>query len=285
MSEPQNDGRDNKDCEIGNVFAEDLDCHRPDGMRLRDSPIQKELRDSERSAQPAGRDRLVNEYLRNAQWNDRGEADSGSHLAECMRPGKSHDRIGRKFKNYDDNEPFRLKLFEGRQNLLDLSIAQDQEDQDCKEDDSYPARDVFHGRILPQNLLHRFALRQLVNQLIQIANLAHYPVLDVFYPNSADHSLDRRSLWIGSRRFCVESFKVRTFLQLFLKLFLTVAGQPTNDLVDLGLGTTLPLGFGNVIRVNLGETCCVEIFFEHGVSEFDCTSYYISIGPVLVRFL
>jgi len=52
---------------------------------------------------------------------------------------------------------------------------------------------------------------------------------------------------------------------LGLELGLAVAGEPTEDLVDLGLRAALPLGLGDVQRIDAGERGGVDPVFFHSV--------------------
>ena len=45
------------------------------------------------------------------------------------------------------------------------------------------------GLCLAQDLLHRLALRQLVDELVQVANLLHGRLFDVLHSNATDHTL------------------------------------------------------------------------------------------------
>ena len=44
--------------------------------------------------------------------------------------------------------------------------------------------------LLPQDLLHRFALRQFIDQFVEIADLPHGWLLNVLYADAANHPFD-----------------------------------------------------------------------------------------------
>ena len=49
------------------------------------------------------------------------------------------------------------------------------------------------GSFLSQNLVHRFALRQLIDQFVQVANFPHRWLLDVLHTDTANHAFDQRT--------------------------------------------------------------------------------------------
>ena len=51
-----------------------------------------------------------------------------------------------------------------------------------------------------QDLLHRPALRQLVHQLVEIADLLHQRIRHFFHAHAAHHALDQRALRVHRRR-------------------------------------------------------------------------------------
>jgi hypothetical protein len=93
----------------------------------------------------------------------------------------------------------------------------------------------------PQNHLRCFALRKLVDQLIQVANLPHCGLFDVLHPDTTNHSFDQSPRRIQVRRFCEVGFNVCSFLELDFELFLVIARQPTNDFVDFCFRASLSL--------------------------------------------
>src|SRR5262249_57179705 len=47
--------------------------------------------------------------------------------------------------------------------------------------------------ILSQNFIHGFSPRQLINELIQVANFSHGRLLDFLHSDAANHTLDQGS--------------------------------------------------------------------------------------------
>ena len=68
--------------------------------------------------------------------------------------------------------------------------------------------------LLPQNFLHRLSLCELINQLIQVANLLHQRIFDVFYPNAAHYTLDKRTIRMKCWSLSEERFNIAFVLDL-----------------------------------------------------------------------
>src|SRR5690606_32001625 len=79
---------------------------------------------------------------------------------------------------------------------------------------------IWPAPLLPQDLLHRFTLRQLVDQLVQIANLAHGRLLDVFDSDAANHTLDQSARRIRARSSGEKGLEIGSLLDLRLELLL-----------------------------------------------------------------
>ena len=119
----------------------------------------------------------------------------------------------------------------------------------------------------PQDLLHRLALRQLVHQFVEGADLAHGRLLDRLDAHAADPALDQGARRVGPRRLGEERLDVGLLLQLRLKTLLRVAGQPADDRVDLGFRAVLFLRFGDIMRIDAGETHRIDaVLFFHGAN-------------------
>src|SRR5579871_1839814 len=78
--------------------------------------------------------------------------------------------------------------------------------------------------LLPQDLLQGFSLRQLIDQLVQIANFPHERFFDVLDPNPAYQALYQRPCRIQLRRLCEERFEGFSALELRIELLLAVSG-------------------------------------------------------------
>ena len=70
-----------------------------------------------------------------------------------------------------------------------------------------------------QNFFHLPTLRQLVDQLIQIANPLRHGVFDFFDTITADQAGNEVRIWVQGRPI-EECFKSHLFLDQFLQLFL-----------------------------------------------------------------
>jgi len=116
-----------------------------------------------------------------------------------------------------------------------------------------PLPRVARGALTAQDLLHRLAFCQLVDELVQPADLLHQRVVDLFHANAADHALDQRRVGVQGRRLMEEGLEVALPLDLLLQALLVVARQPADDLVDLFLRAVLALRLLDVQRVDLGE--------------------------------
>src|SRR5262245_51063042 len=47
---------------------------------------------------------------------------------------------------------------------------------------------------LPQNLLHRFSICQLIDELVQVADFSHQWIFDFFHAHTAHGALDQRAI-------------------------------------------------------------------------------------------
>ena len=64
------------------------------------------------------------------------------------------------------------------------------------------------GSSLPQNLVQCLSLCELINELVQVANLLHERVLNFLHANAAHHAFDERSIRIDPWRLGEESLQV-----------------------------------------------------------------------------
>src|SRR5262245_44184423 len=83
--------------------------------------------------------------------------------------------------------------------------------------------------LLAQNFLHRFSFRELINQLVQIANFLHQRIVDFFNANAAHNAFDERTIWMNGRCLSKKGFEIVFFFDLLLQSLLGIAGQPAND--------------------------------------------------------
>jgi len=72
------------------------------------------------------------------------------------------------------------------------------------------------------NLVHRLALGEFINQLVEVPNLAHQRVFDFLNPNATDNPFNERHLGVQCRRFGKEGREViLTPVLPFLSAFCT----------------------------------------------------------------
>ena len=108
---------------------------------------------------------------------------------------------------------------------------------------------------LPQDLLHRPAPGELVDQLVQVADLPHQRVFDVLDPDAAHHARDQRAVRMQGRGLGKKGRDVDLPLDLLLQARLVIARQPADDPVDLFIRALLSLRLLHVQRVDLGKGC------------------------------
>src|SRR5690349_3967121 len=103
---------------------------------------------------------------------------------------------------------------------------------------------------LSQDLLHLLALGQFIDEFVEIANLPHRGLFDLFDADTADDTFYERSCGIHSRGFGEERFEIDLVLQYLFELALAVAGEPEDDFIHFGLRASFSLRLGNVKRID-----------------------------------
>ena len=102
-----------------------------------------------------------------------------------------------------------------------------------------------HKALFAQNLFHGFALGQLVDELVQIADFPHGFVLNFFHPNTANHAFNQARVRLEARRLGIERLNVNFRVDCFLQAFRRMPGEPedyfgrANCLPGLGLRPSL----------------------------------------------
>src|SRR3546814_18733556 len=91
----------------------------------------------------------------------------------------------------------------------------------------------------PQYLRHRLPLGEFVDQLVEIAQLAHQRLFDSLDTDAANHPRAQRPRRVELRRRGKDVLESRALRQLRLKRRLTIARQPEENRVDLGPGAPL----------------------------------------------
>src|SRR5262249_958492 len=115
--------------------------------------------------------------------------------------------------------------------------------------------------LFAQNLLHGFALGELVDELVQIADFPHGFVLDFFHPNAADHACNQARVRLEARRLGIERLNVNFPVDCFLQAFRRMPGEPADYFVHFRLRPTFALGFLYVHRIDARKAHCVETRF------------------------
>src|SRR5262245_21194775 len=127
--------------------------------------------------------------------------------------------------------------------------------------------DVGGGaRLLPQNLIHRFSFSELINELVEVANLQHEWVFNHFHAYAAHNAFDKRRIWMKQWRFGKEGLKVAFKFDLALQFRLVVARQPTDDVINFFFRAVLAFGLLNIHRVNTRKFHSVYSVLRHGHS-------------------
>src|SRR5690606_36449127 len=106
---------------------------------------------------------------------------------------------------------------------------------------------------LPENLVHRFAFRKLIDQLIKPANLLHQWICYFLNTYAADYALDEGAVRLHCWRLREEGLEVGTPLDLLLQTRLVIACEPANDTVNLLLCPLFTPGFLHVKGIHRRE--------------------------------
>src|SRR5262245_14770687 len=101
-------------------------------------------------------------------------------------------------------------------------------------------------RLFAEDLFHRLALGEFVDQLVEVAYLTHHRLLNLLHADAAYDAGDQRARRVHLRRVREEILEARLLCKLGFQRGLAVAGEPTEDLVDLGPGAALLLRLGNI---------------------------------------
>src|SRR5262249_52869217 len=66
----------------------------------------------------------------------------------------------------------------------------------------------------PQNFVQRLSFCEFIDQLVQLANLLHERVIDVFHANPAYHALDEGTVRVNGWSFGEESSEIDSLFNL-----------------------------------------------------------------------
>src|SRR6185503_4034458 len=72
--------------------------------------------------------------------------------------------------------------------------------------------------LLPQNLVHRFSLRELIDELVQVANVFHQRIFDFLQTNAAHQAFDERAVRMNRRCVREKSLEIAFLLDLLPQL-------------------------------------------------------------------
>src|SRR5690606_28672478 len=108
-------------------------------------------------------------------------------------------------------------------------------------------------RSAAQDLVHRLPLRELVDQLVEVADLAHERIFDLLHAHATDHAFDELARRVKLRGLVEEQLEILLLLQLALQLSLAVASLPADDRIHLVTRAALLLRLFEVQGVNARE--------------------------------
>jgi hypothetical protein len=94
-------------------------------------------------------------------------------------------------------------------------------------------------RLRPQDLVHRFASRQFIDKLVEVADFSHEWILDIFDTIATDNSFYEMNIWIHLRSFGKKCLKISHVIQLLLKAFFIIAREPIDYSINLIFGASL----------------------------------------------
>jgi hypothetical protein len=109
-----------------------------------------------------------------------------------------------------------------------------------------PPRASLRARLFAKDLFHRLALGEFVDEFVEVADLAHHRLLNLLHADAAYDAGDQRAGGVHLRRVREEILEARLLRKLGFQRGLAVAGEPAEDLVDLGPGAALLLRLGNI---------------------------------------
>jgi hypothetical protein len=106
---------------------------------------------------------------------------------------------------------------------------------------------------VPQNLLNRLSLGELVDKLVEIADLALQRLPDILNPIAANRTGDERPRRVQGRRVREECLEVGIPLDLRFQARLRITGKPADDLVDLLPRPPFRLRLADILRYTLAK--------------------------------
>ncbi len=109
------------------------------------------------------------------------------------------------------------------------------------------------GESAPQNLLHRPALGEFVDEFVEDADFAHGGFFDLLDADAADEAGDEGAVGVQPGGVLEEVYEDGLLGDLLLQRFLRVAGVPADHLVELVGGAALFRDLRDIMRIDAGE--------------------------------
>src|SRR5581483_880506 len=133
------------------------------------------------------------------------------------------------------------------------------------------------ARLFAKDLFHRPALGEFVDEFVEVADLAHHRLLDLLHADAAYDAGDQKAGRVQLRRVREEILEARLLRKLGFQRGLAVAGEPAEDLIDLGPSAALLLCLDNIGGIDArdghgidaapvggGLRCCSGCCLLHG---------------------
>ena len=118
-------------------------------------------------------------------------------------------------------------------------------------------------RVGPEDLVQRLSLRQLIDQLVKLADFLHQRVLDGFNCHAADLPCNFRGLLRHMRSRLEKCAIVGVGRRKLVQPLRGIAGQPADDLVDLLPGPSFAGSLADQQRVDRREFHGKHFFIRH----------------------
>jgi hypothetical protein len=104
---------------------------------------------------------------------------------------------------------------------------------------------VSYFALFSQNLLHRFSIRDLIYELIEVADFFHESIFHVLDLISTDGARDEGTIRV-ELRITKKGLEIDFFIEYLLQSRCIIASEPFDDLVEFLLGPSLALHFRDV---------------------------------------
>lgn len=102
-----------------------------------------------------------------------------------------------------------------------------------------------------------FAAGQLVHQLVQVPDLPHQGIFDLFHIHTANFAGNQEAVWVHGRGFAEEIPIADVRLFHLSDLFRAVSGEPAGHLIRFLPSAAFLLGLANQKGIDLGKSICV----------------------------